>query len=93
MTEDEYRTALRAFVAEEFLQGAEAEALTDSTPLVESGILDSLRIAVLLGFLRDSLGVAVPLEKIDAHNFKDIATIAGVLAGAVTVPAGDRRLG
>ena len=98
MTEEEYRAALTAFVAGEFMQGeclvegdsAEPhrtgpgieETLTPDTPLVESGILDSLRIAVLLHWIRDELGVHVPLEKIDAGHFADIATIAGMLAGA-----------
>ncbi|MBU3863226.1 acyl carrier protein [Streptomyces sp. 4503] len=79
MTEEEIRSALKEFIEQEFLPDDEHAALTETTPLVESGVLDSLRIAVLLGFIRDRLGLAVPLARIDARTFADIGSIARVL--------------
>jgi acyl carrier protein len=89
MTEDDYRTALRGFVAEEFLDEEARPDLTDTTPLIASGILDSLRIAVLLTFIRDRLGVRVPLEKIDGVHFGTINAMVDVLTAATPVAAGE----
>jgi acyl carrier protein len=67
------------FVRTEFLHGEERTHLDETTPLLESGILDSLRIAVLLSYIRNDLGVQVPLAAMDATNFRDIRTIAELL--------------
>ena len=88
MNEEDYASALLAFVRREFVHADEGVRLDETTPLLESGILDSLRIAVLLVFIRDELGAFVPLEKIDAANFKDVRTIAAVLDKASAVGAG-----
>lgn len=87
-TDQEYAPALLKFVGEEFLSEDERAELSDTTPLLESGVLDSLRIAVLLAFIRDELGVFVPMEKIDAGHFKDIRTIATMLDEASRVQTG-----
>ncbi|MFG2892259.1 phosphopantetheine-binding protein [Streptomyces sp. NPDC048248] len=79
MTEEEYAAALVTFIGEEFLPSEQQEELTDTTPLMESGILDSLRVALLLGHIRDELHLYVSPAKIDAHHFKDVRTIAGML--------------
>lgn len=79
MTEEEYASALVEFIGEEFLQGEAQAGLDSSTPLMESGILDSLRIALLLTYIRDELGLSVPPGKIDAEHFKDVRTIASML--------------
>ncbi|MFC4492556.1 phosphopantetheine-binding protein [Streptomyces ovatisporus] len=81
MTEEEYASSLVAFIGEEFLQGDAQAELDDATPLMESGILDSLRIALLLTFIRDELGLSVSPGKIDAEHFRDVRTIAAMLAG------------
>lgn len=81
-TEAEYASALLEFVRNEFLHGADRIELTDRTPLIESGVLDSLRIAILLTYIRDELGVHVPWEKIDARNFLDVRTAAAMVAEA-----------
>jgi len=87
-TIEEYETALVGFIGTEFLSPADRALLSPTTPLMESGILDSLRIAVLLTHIRDHLGVHVPFERIDARGFADISTIARLLANAVPVAGG-----
>ncbi|GAA1311339.1 phosphopantetheine-binding protein [Saccharothrix xinjiangensis] len=88
-TIEEYEKALVGFIGAEFLPAAERAQLTPTTPLMESGILDSLRVAVLLTHIRDDLGVHVPFERMDARGFADIATISRMLVDAVPV-AGER---
>ncbi|GGQ17932.1 acyl carrier protein [Streptomyces roseolilacinus] len=81
MTEDDYATALVRYVGGELLPGDARDGLTDTTPLMESGLLDSLRVALLLTHIRDEFGLYVSPAKIDAHHFRDIRTIAAMLHG------------
>lgn len=81
-TENEFTAQLVEFIRLEFVAESDRAQLTSTTPLMESGILDSLRVAVLLTFIRDSLGVSVPLTEMVTQNFRDIETIAAVLREA-----------
>ncbi|MFV2119888.1 phosphopantetheine-binding protein [Streptomyces sp. Act-28] len=79
MTEDDYTTALLRYVGGELLPADARTGLTDTTPLMESGLLDSLRVALLLTHIRDEWGLHVPPARIDAHHFRDIRAIAAML--------------
>jgi acyl carrier protein len=79
VADPDHASALLAFVRTEFLPAAQRAALTLDTPLIESGILDSLRIAVLLNHIRDEFGVHIPLERMDAENFRDLRHIMRLL--------------
>lgn len=87
MNQSEVEHDLLEFIREEFLWGDEERELTLSTPLLEWGIIDSLRTAVLLTHVRERFGVFVSHAKVNARNFRDITTIAGlVLADAAPEP-------
>ncbi len=47
--------------------------------LLESGIIDSLGIVELIGFLEDELSIDFDASTITAANFKNIATIAALV--------------
>jgi clorobiocin biosynthesis protein CloN5 len=91
-SEDVYASALLTFIGEEFLQGDEHAELDETTPLMGTGILDSLRVALLLTFIRDQLGLHVSPAKIDARHFQDIRTIAGMLAELAADTAGEETV-
>lgn len=76
MTEAEIETALVEFVRAEFLWGDEGRELDVTTPLLEWGIIDSLRTVLLQAHVRDKLGVEIPAALVDSHNFKNIRNIA-----------------
>ncbi|GAA3945065.1 phosphopantetheine-binding protein [Actinoplanes auranticolor] len=80
MEPEKYSAALLDFVSREFAQPGDDLVLDQDTPLVQSGILDSLRVAVLMSFIQRELGVHVPFDKIDGQHFKDIRTISEMLA-------------
>lgn len=79
MVDSPYAPELLEFIRTEFLSAEDRASLTLDTPLLESGVLDSLRVAVLLSYSRDELGVQVPLTKMDAQNFATVRTICAVL--------------
>ena len=49
---EEVKNAVKEFILGEFLPGVEADELTDSTPLITSGILDSLATMKLVTFIQ-----------------------------------------
>jgi clorobiocin biosynthesis protein CloN5 len=92
MTEEAVVAELTTFIRERFLDGDRDNELTDTTPLLQWGILDSLSTAVLLKFIRHEMGVTVSPSKVDAKNFRDIRSIAAVVcqspSAASEVPGG-----
>ncbi|MCI0731151.1 MAG: acyl carrier protein [Chloroflexi bacterium] len=63
LTLQEIREAIKEYVLEEFLPGENPAELTDSTPLVTGGILDSLATIRLVLFLEERFQI-----KIQAHE-------------------------
>lgn len=87
MTLDEVTPRILAFIAESFLDGDPKGELTESTPLLEWEVLNSMNSALLLNFLRERVGVDVPLSAINAANFRDVASISKLVSGLLPVPA------
>lgn len=69
----EVKTILKRYILEEFLPGENPEELTDSTPLITGGILDSLATIKLVAFLEERFRI-----QIQAHetmvDYLDTAT-------------------
>ena len=57
------KETIKAYILEEFLPGENPAELTDSTPLITGGILDSLATLKLVLFLEERFHI-----KIDAHE-------------------------
>jgi acyl carrier protein len=87
MSGDEVATRIRAYIGENFLDGDQKGELNDTTPLLEWEVLNSMNSALLLTFLREELGVQVPLAQINAANFRDIRAISSLVTGLLAVPA------
>lgn len=54
---EEIRDSIREFLLKEFLPGEDPSALTDSTPLITGGILDSIDTVKLITFLEGQYGI------------------------------------
>lgn len=82
MSEDKLVSELLTFIRTEFLDGDLAGELTDETPLLAWGVLDSFKMARLLGFVQEELGAQIPAAQLSAGNFRDVRSIAGVVASS-----------
>jgi clorobiocin biosynthesis protein CloN5 len=90
--QDEVKLALIEFIREEFLWGDDDRELTETTPLLEWGIIDSLRTALLITHIREGLGVFVSPAKVNARNFRDVTSIAAlVVAEAATADTNEKE--
>jgi len=65
---------VHSFVDSELLDGQAGE-VTEATPLLELGIVDSISIVSVVAFIEDDLGIPVPEEQIHPRHFVDILSI------------------
>jgi len=72
----EIQSRVKEFILNEFLPGESPEGLTESTPLVTGGILDSLASLKLVLFLEETYGVTFEAHDLDAEHLDTIAAIA-----------------
>ena len=79
MSSEDTRNAIRTFVLDEFLPGEQPEALTDTTPLITGGILDSLATLKLVAFLEERFNVEVAAHEASVDYLNSVADIADLV--------------
>lgn len=85
MTRDALYEILASYVAQTFM-GEGQEDLQPGTPLLEWGILNSMNTAKLLTFIRESLGVDVPVTHITGAHFRTLETITDLVHSLAPAP-------
>jgi acyl carrier protein len=70
---------VKDYILKEFLPGEDPDGLTESTPLVTGGILDSLATLKLVTFLETTYGVAFEAHDLDAEHLDTVAAIANLV--------------
>ena len=66
---------VKEFIMNEFLPGEDPDQLTESTPLISGGILDSLATLKVVSFLEENFGIKVEPHETDEDNFGTISDI------------------
>lgn len=93
MSNDEVSARLITFIRETFLaDGDPKNELTETTPLLEWGILTSMNTVTLLSFMQAEFGAAIPATEINARNFQNVRNISAMIHDLalrvdITVPA------
>jgi acyl carrier protein len=77
---DEIKNTLRSFILKEFLPGENPDELTDSTPLISGGILDSLATLKLVSFLEEHYKIVFQAHETDIEYLDTIDAISKVVA-------------
>jgi acyl carrier protein len=75
MDRENVRAEIKEYILREFLPGEVPEALTDTTPLVTGGILDSLATLKLVGFLEERFAISLEAHEVDAEHLDTIGSI------------------
>jgi acyl carrier protein len=78
-TQDEVKNTVRGYIREEFLPDEDPSALADSTPLISSGILDSIATARLVSFLENRFEVRFKASEIGVDRMDTIDLIAATI--------------
>lgn len=74
-TRNEVHEIVRHYVLTEFLPGEDSAALTDSTPLITGGILDSIASVRLVSFLEERFNVRFEAHEITVDYLDTIDLI------------------
>lgn len=73
---EEIKEIIKAYILEQFLPGENPSALTDSTPLITGGILDSLATIKLVVFLEERFKVQIQAHETMVDYLDTVADIA-----------------
>lgn len=74
------KQAVRDYLLREFLPGEDPAELTDQTPLIHGGILDSIRTLKLVVFLEEHFGIAVEAHEAGIDHLDTVDAIARLVA-------------
>jgi acyl carrier protein len=67
--------AVKQFILDEFLPGEDPAELTDETPLITAGILDSVGTLRLVAFLEERFGIGLAAHEADVEYLNTISAI------------------
>ncbi|MDF0665646.1 MAG: phosphopantetheine-binding protein [Nitrospira sp.] len=70
---------IKRFILTEVAAELNLERLEDNEPLIESGIVNSLGILKIMGFLDESFGIDLSSDQVKLENFKDVDTIRNLV--------------
>jgi len=73
---DAIASTLKLYILDAFLPGENPAHLTDNTPLISGGILDSLATLRLVAFLEERYAIKLGAHEVTADRINTIADIA-----------------
>lgn len=71
---------IRQFIISELIADSSGAELSDTIPLIDSGVIDSLGIMALLGFLEERFAIQISGEDLVPDNFASISSISNFVA-------------
>jgi acyl carrier protein len=77
---EEIEEAVHRYILTEFLPGEDPDELTDTTPLISGGILDSITTLKLVVFLEEHFGITVEAHEAGVEHLDSIRQIAQLVA-------------
>jgi len=75
-TDQEIESTVRKFVTENFLFREGAEALSDTTSFLETGLIDSTGVLELVFFIEKTFGIKVADEDMVPENLDSVRQVA-----------------
>jgi acyl carrier protein len=73
-------TVVRDYILREFLPGEDPAELTDETPLITGGVLDSISTLKLVVFLEERFGVSIEAHEAGVEHLDSVGQIARLIA-------------
>ena len=75
----EIKTEVREFVASHYLPDAPAESITDTMPLITSGIIDSIGMLALVDFIESRYAIEFMPREIDVYTLDTVERIEALI--------------
>jgi len=76
---DDNKTAIKDFILKQFLPGEDPSELTDTTPLITGGVLDSIATLKLVMFIEERFGISLQAHEVDPEHLDTISQIAQLI--------------
>ncbi len=76
---EEIKGVIKEYILQEFLPGEDPSELTDSTPLITGGILDSIATVKLVMFLEERFNVTLQAHETDPDYLNTIGDISKLI--------------
>ena len=76
---------IKDFIMAQFLPGEDPSELTDETPLISGGILDSIATLQLVTFIEETYKVSFASHEVDKDNLDTLSRIVRLLASKTTL--------
>jgi acyl carrier protein len=80
MNTQDIETKVKTFILNEYLPGEDSAALTGSTPLMTTGILDSIAVLKVVTFLENQFGITIEPHEAVVENLNTISDIGRFVA-------------
>jgi acyl carrier protein len=77
---EDIEKVVHSYILNEFLPGEDPRELTDRTPLITGGILDSITTLKLVVFLEEHFGITVEAHEAGIEHLDSIGQIARLVA-------------
>jgi acyl carrier protein len=75
VNEQDVKATVKTFILKEFLPGEHPAALTDITPLVTTGILNSIDVLNVVAFLENQFGITLEAHEAVFENLNTLSAI------------------
>jgi len=75
MNPQDIKTTVKTFILNEYLPGEDPAALTDDTPLMTTGILDSIAVVKMVTFLENQFGITIKPHESVVENMNTLSDI------------------
>jgi acyl carrier protein len=79
-SQQDIKQTIREYILKEFLPGENPEELTDSTPLITGGILDSLATIKLVAFLEQQFKIQIQAHETMVDYLDTVTDIAQLVS-------------
>ena len=76
MNPEDIKSTVKTFILSEYLPGEDPAALTDTTPLMTTGILDSIAVLKVVTFLENQFGIVIQPHEAVVENLNTLSDIS-----------------
>ena len=73
------KAELASFIEKNLVGEDRRVKVTDTTPLIEDGLIDSMGLMQIVAFLEERAGVRVPDDEVTPENFDTVEAIDGLV--------------
>jgi acyl carrier protein len=74
------KQTIKEYILKEFLPGERPDALTDDTPLISGGILDSIATLKLVAFLEERFDIRLEAHEASVEHMNTLDEIVALVA-------------